>query len=60
MFTGIIEEVGRIEAISYGISSAQIKIKASKVLEDVKVGDSICVNGICLTVTSFQPGSFTA
>ena len=60
MFTGIIEEVGRIEAISYGISSARIKIKASLVLEDVKVGDSICVNGICLTVTSFQPGSFTA
>ena len=60
MFTGIIEEVGRIEAISYGISSARIKIIASLVLEEVKVGDSICVNGICLTVTSFQPGSFTA
>ncbi|AWI03372.1 riboflavin synthase [Clostridium drakei] len=59
MFTGIIEEVGRILSISKGINSAQINIEAKKVLEDVKLGDSIAVNGVCLTVTSFKHNSFT-
>ncbi|WPC42592.1 riboflavin synthase [Clostridium sp. JS66] len=59
MFTGIIEEVGRILSISKGTNSAQINIEAKKVLEDVKLGDSIAVNGVCLTVTSFKHNSFT-
>lgn len=59
MFTGIIEEVGRILSISKGTNSAQINIEAKKVLEDVKLGDSITVNGVCLTVTSFKHNSFT-
>ncbi len=59
MFTGIIEEVGRILSVSKGINSAQINIEAKKVLEDVKLGDSIAVNGVCLTVTSFKHNSFT-
>ena len=56
MFTGIIEEVGRVRQIGGGVLS----IDAQRVLEDVQLGDSICVNGICLTVTSMQDGMFTA
>ncbi len=56
MFTGIIEEVGRLRSLGGGT----IDIEASKVLSDAHIGDSICVNGICLTVTSFTPDHFTA
>lgn len=56
MFTGIVEEVGKVKAIGNGI----LQIEASKVLEDVQLGDSIAVNGICLTVTSFGSHSFQA
>ena len=54
MFTGIVEEMGTIEEIKRGRNSAVLTIKASKVLENTKVGDSIAVNGICLTVTSIS------
>lgn len=60
MFTGIIEELGTIENIKRGKDSAVLTIKASKVLEDASIGDSIAVNGICLTVTSISSGSFCA
>ena len=60
MFTGIVEEVGTIEQISRGQHSAVLRIRASRVCEDAKVGDSIAVNGICLTVTSLSPAGFTA
>lgn len=60
MFTGIIEEIGEVIKLQKGKDSAQITIRASKVLEDVALGDSIAVNGVCLTVTSFQSQSFTA
>ena len=60
MFTGIVEEVGTIEQISHGQHSAVLRIRASRVCEDAKVGDSIAVNGICLTVTSLSPAGFTA
>lgn len=60
MFTGIIEEIGTIEAIQKGRSSAILSIKAALVLEDAKVGDSIAVNGICLTLTALKPYSFSA
>ena len=56
MFTGIIEELG----IFGGLSGGKIIIKCNKVLEDVKIGDSISVNGICLTVTAFDDNSFNA
>ena len=59
MFTGIIEEVGTVMAVQKG-SSSFIRIKAKKVLEDVHLGDSIAVNGVCLTVTDFDSGSFRA
>jgi len=60
MFTGIIEETGTIKNISMSGSSGTIAVNAKKVLEDTKIGDSIAVNGICLTVTSIRDGSFTA
>ena len=60
MFTGIVEEVGVIKSIRRGSSSAVLEIAARTVLEDIHVGDSIAVNGVCLTATSFTGGSFTA
>lgn len=58
MFTGIIEEVGQIQAIKPGVLSAQLIIKANVVLGDVKLGDSIAINGVCLTVTHYDQNSF--
>ena len=60
MFTGLIEETGSILNIRPGSKSTSVSIKASKVLEDANVGDSIAVNGICLTVTSKSADNFTA
>lgn len=60
MFTGIIEETGKIDSISIKGSSAVIRIKCAKVLEDAKIGDSIAVNGVCLTATALSTDSFTA
>ena len=60
MFTGIVEEVGTISGIRRGAHSAVLTIACEKVLEGTKIGDSIAVNGICLTVTSLAAGSFTA
>ena len=55
MFTGIVEEVGTLEAVE----ANRLVIGASKVLNDLKVSGSICVNGACLTVTSRQDSSFS-
>ncbi len=52
MFTGIIEEIGHVKAVKKQTFSQVIVIEASKVLEGTKIGDSIAVNGICLTVTA--------
>lgn len=60
MFTGIVEEVGTIAEIKRGQHSATLGIKAEKVLEDLKIGDSVAVNGICLTATSVLSNGFTA
>lgn len=60
MFTGIVEEIGTVNKIKRGKSFAILEICAQTVLEDVKVGDSIAVNGVCLTVTALSPGIFTA
>lgn len=59
MFTGIVEEIGELKKIKKGARSSEITIKASKVLEDTKIGDSIMMNGICLTVTSMTANAFT-
>ena len=59
MFTGIVEEIGSIKGISKGANSAVLTLSAKKVLEDVNLGDSIAVNGVCLTATSYRQGEFT-
>ncbi|MCI8763238.1 MAG: riboflavin synthase [Lachnospiraceae bacterium] len=60
MFTGIIEELGQIRRTAVQGSSGQIAIQARRVLEGTRIGDSIAVNGICLTVVSLQKDGFTA
>ena len=54
MFTGIVEEIGKVKNVQRGAKSITFCIEASKVLEDTKVGDSICTNGVCLTVTDIS------
>lgn len=56
MFTGIIEEKGTFKSLSNG----RVEISCRKVLEETKIGDSISVNGVCLTVTSFSASGFFA
>ena len=56
MFTGIIEETGKVQTIS----DSKIEISAHQVLEDAKIGDSICVNGVCLTVSDIGKDYFKA
>ncbi len=60
MFTGIIEELGTVGAMDRRSDSIRLTIEAKKVLEGTQLGDSIAVNGICLTVTSLGPSYFTA
>ena len=60
MFTGIVEEVGTIRNIKRGQHSAVLTIHAKTVLEETRIGDSIAVNGICLTVTRLFPDGFSA
>jgi len=60
VFTGIVEEIGLVKEIIPGNKSIKLTIKCEKIMDDVKVGDSIAVNGICLTVTSLDNGAFTA
>ncbi len=60
MFTGIIEELGKVAASEQRASGARIKIAAAIVTADTKDGDSISVNGVCLTATDIKPDSFAA
>ena len=60
MFTGIVEEIGTLKRITWGAHSAALTIQAKQVLAGTKVGDSIAVNGICLTVTNLDTSGFTA
>ena len=60
MFTGIVEEMGQVEGIQRGKQSAVLTIRAKTVLEGTKIGDSIAVNGVCLTVTSLLSDRFSA
>ncbi|MBO0586318.1 riboflavin synthase [Sporosarcina sp. E16_8] len=60
MFTGIIEEIGTVSAVRPGSNSLQLSIRCNKVLSDVKNGDSLAVNGVCLTVSDFSGNQFTA
>jgi riboflavin synthase len=56
LFTGIIEETGQLKSLNGG----RIEITCEKILSDMKIGDSICTNGICLTVTNFSENYFAA
>lgn len=60
MFTGIIEEMGQIKMKTRQAISAQLVITADKVMNDLKVGDSVAVNGVCLTATAVKDGCFSA
>lgn len=58
MFTGIVEEIGRIKQIHRSGDGASMIIEAKEVLKDVKLGDSISTNGVCLTVNKFDSTNF--
>lgn len=60
MFTGIIEEVGTVRRVLSGGTAGEISIRAAAVLEGTHIGDSIAVNGVCLTVTGMTGDGFTA
>lgn len=59
MFTGIVEEMGKLTAIQKGTHSARLTIAADRVMEGLRVGDSVCTNGVCLTATEVQGGTFS-
>jgi riboflavin synthase len=60
MFTGLIAELGSITAIEKGESSAVFTISAPKLISQIAVGDSVAVNGVCLTATAISGTTFTA
>ncbi len=60
MFTGIVEELGTVEAIEPQGDALRLSIRATTVLDDVRLGDSIAVNGCCLTVAAVDDGVWTA
>ncbi len=60
MFTGIIEEIGTVVSVTQSSQQAKITIKAEKIFSDLKLGDSVAVNGVCLTVSSMLINTFTA
>jgi riboflavin synthase len=60
MFTGIIEELGTIQTLTNARDGARIVVNAPTILSDAKIGDSIAVNGVCLTVVEMTSSSFVA
>ena len=58
MFTGIIEEIGKIAITNPIAGGWSIRIEANKILDDIKVNDSICIDGVCLTVTNLDKSGF--
>jgi len=60
MFTGLVEEMGKVVNISKKATGLEIMIKGDKVVEKAEIGDSIAVNGVCLTVTELSGNTFTA
>ena len=60
MFTGIVEEIGAVRTVVSGSEWGSLSIGARQVLEDTRRGDSIAVNGVCLTAYSFDSGCFYA
>jgi riboflavin synthase len=60
MFTGLVEELGRVRTVTPNATGARLEIEAATVLEDATLGASIAVNGCCLTVVDLSAGSFAA
>ena len=60
MFTGIVEELGRVRAVRPASGGARVELEAGRVLDDAEVGASIAVNGCCLTVVELHPGWWSA
>lgn len=60
MFTGIIEEIGAVQAIKQGARSSILTLAGTKIFDDLKLGDSVAVNGVCLTVSTLTGSSFSA
>jgi len=60
MFTGIIEETGTIHGIACGPRSAKLTIGGGVIFSDLKLGDSVAVDGVCLTASAIDGGTFTA
>lgn len=60
MFTGIVEETGKVEQIRQGLHSCVLTICGPQIMSDLKIGDSVAVNGVCVTVTGLGSKSFTA
>ena len=60
MFTGIIEEIGTVKAVKKGAKSTSITISGNGLFSDLKLGDSVAANGVCLTVTKLNDNNFTA
>ena len=59
MFTGIIEELGEVLALDGDAGGARLRVRARAVLDGARIGESIAVNGVCLTITALQDGAFT-
>lgn len=60
MFTGIVEEIGIVKSLEFKANGAKIVIGCQKVIEDVKIGDSIAIDGVCQTVIAFNSSEFSA
>ena len=60
VFTGLVEEIGTVRSIRHGRTSAVLSVRAETILSDLKTGDSVAVNGVCLTAASVDAGGFTA
>lgn len=58
MFTGIVEEIGTVKQVHTQQSVRTLEISAKQILEDMHIGDSISVNGACLTVIDFNDSTF--
>jgi riboflavin synthase len=59
MFTGIVEEIGAVRALDTREGGVHLQVSAKSVIGDLRLGDSVCVNGVCLTVTARDAGGFT-
>lgn len=60
MFTGLVEEMGAVERLREGTDLCKLSLRARQVLEGLRIGDSVAVNGVCLTVTERNSDGFTA